>query len=168
MAKFASGQVLLFLLINARSGLVAGMGWSVCISKSCNILCITFSWTDSGLYIYYFFSMLHSLILQWKVLWFSLEASFSLKFFFHWSLNDNRSLLVFRTLLIIQDDFNSAVILMIILLLISCSTSIFSRIIKKKMELVIIFKPPMSLLAFHFKPTSLGKTWIDLYSSSYG
>ena len=42
-----------WLLTISRSGLLAVIWGSVCISKSQKILCITFFWTDSGLYIYH-------------------------------------------------------------------------------------------------------------------
>ena len=42
-----------FLLIITRSGLQAGVRWFACISKSQRILCVSFSWTDSGLCMYH-------------------------------------------------------------------------------------------------------------------
>ena len=48
-------QVLFFLLTISRSGRLAGIRWSVRISKSQTILCVTFSKTDSGLSICHFF-----------------------------------------------------------------------------------------------------------------
>ena len=42
----------LFFLTITRCDLLAGIRWSVCISKSYRILCISFSRTDSGLCIY--------------------------------------------------------------------------------------------------------------------
>ena len=50
--KSSIQQVLFFLLIITRFGLLATIRWSVCISKSQRILCISFSWTDSILYGY--------------------------------------------------------------------------------------------------------------------
>ena len=47
--------LLLFLLIITRSGHLAGIRWSVCISKSQRSLCFSFSRTDSGLYLYHLF-----------------------------------------------------------------------------------------------------------------
>ena len=45
-----------FLLLTiTRSGRLAEIRWSVCISKSQRTLCVSFSRTDSGLYIYHFF-----------------------------------------------------------------------------------------------------------------
>ena len=58
-----------FLLIITRSGLLVGIRWSVCISKSKRILCILFTrtdgWTDSDLCMYYLlvwsnFNFLHN------------------------------------------------------------------------------------------------------------
>ena len=42
----------LFLLLIIRSNRLAEFRWSVCISKSQRILCVSFSWIDSGLCIY--------------------------------------------------------------------------------------------------------------------
>ena len=60
----------LFLII-IRSGRMAEIKWSVCISKSQQSLCVSFSWTDSGLCIYHLFvwsnfNFLHSS--QWITL----------------------------------------------------------------------------------------------------
>ena len=52
-----------FSIIN-RSGLLVGIRWSVCISKSLKILCISFSRTDFGLYIYYLVVWSNFTILQ--------------------------------------------------------------------------------------------------------
>ena len=56
-AKSTILQVLFFFLffffINIRSGSLAEIRWSVCISKSQRSLCVSFSRTDSGLCIYY-------------------------------------------------------------------------------------------------------------------
>ena len=41
------------LLIIIRSGLLAEIRWSDCMSKSHRILCVSFSWTDAGLCIYH-------------------------------------------------------------------------------------------------------------------
>ena len=43
----------LFLLIIMRSGLLAGIRWSVWMLKSHRSLCVSFSWTDAGLCIYH-------------------------------------------------------------------------------------------------------------------
>ena len=48
-------QVLFFLLIIIRSGLLAEIRWSVCMSKSHRSLCVSFSRTGSGLCIYHLF-----------------------------------------------------------------------------------------------------------------
>ena len=47
--------VFCFLLTITKSGRLAEIRWFVCISKSQIILCISFSWTDSGLCIYHLF-----------------------------------------------------------------------------------------------------------------
>ena len=48
--------IYLFILLTiTRSGRMAGIRWSVCISKFQRILCISFSRMDSGLCIYYLF-----------------------------------------------------------------------------------------------------------------
>ena len=54
-AKFTIRQVLIFLLIITRSGHLAEIRWSVCISKSQRILCVAFSRTITGLCIYHMF-----------------------------------------------------------------------------------------------------------------
>ena len=66
--NFASS---IFLLIIIRSGLLAKIRWSVCMSKSYSILCVSFSRTDDGLCIYHLFvwsiwNLLH--ISQWTTL----------------------------------------------------------------------------------------------------
>ena len=48
-------QILIFLLIIMRSGLLAGIKWSVCMLKSPRSLCESFSRTDAGLCIYHLF-----------------------------------------------------------------------------------------------------------------
>ena len=68
VAKSTRWQVLSFLLINTRSGLLARIRWSVCISKSQRILWVSFSRMDSGLCVYHLvagwkFNFLHSY--QW-------------------------------------------------------------------------------------------------------
>ena len=55
-AKSTILQVLFFfffLLIIIKSGLLAGIRWSVCILKSHRSLCESFSWTGAGLCIYH-------------------------------------------------------------------------------------------------------------------
>ena len=64
-AKSTIQQVLFFLLISTRSGLLVGIRWSVCFSKFQRLLWISFSWTDSGLCLYHFvvwtnFNFLHN------------------------------------------------------------------------------------------------------------
>ena len=48
-------KILAFLLIKIRSGHLAEIRWSVCISESHWSLCVAFFMTDSGLYIYHLF-----------------------------------------------------------------------------------------------------------------
>ena len=64
-------QVLFFLLIIIRSGLLAEIRWSVCISRSHRSLCVLFSRAGAGLCIYHLFvwsnlNFLH--ICQWITL----------------------------------------------------------------------------------------------------
>ena len=54
-AKSTILQVLLFLLIIIRSGLLAEIRWSVCMSKSHMSLCVSFSRTGAGMCIYNLF-----------------------------------------------------------------------------------------------------------------
>ena len=64
-------QVLFFLLIFIKSGLLAEIRWSVCMSKSHRSLCVLFSKTGAGLCIYHLFvwSNLNCLhISQWITL----------------------------------------------------------------------------------------------------
>ena len=66
--NFASS---LFLLITIRSGLLAEIRWSVCVSKSHRSLCVSFSRTDAGVCMYHLFvwSKLNFLnISQWITL----------------------------------------------------------------------------------------------------
>ena len=70
-AKSTILQILFFLLIIIRSGLLAGIRWSVCMLKSHWSLCMAFSRTGAGLCIYHFFvwsnlNFLH--ISQWIIL----------------------------------------------------------------------------------------------------
>ena len=51
--NFADFVFLLLLLIIIRSGLLAEIWWSVCMSKSHRSLCVSFSRTDAGLCIYH-------------------------------------------------------------------------------------------------------------------
>ena len=52
-AKLTILQILFFLLIIIRSGLLAGIRRSVCMLKSQRSLCVSFSRTGAGLYIYH-------------------------------------------------------------------------------------------------------------------
>ena len=55
LARSSNLQVLFFLFIIIRSGLLAEIRWSVWMSKSHRSLCVSFSRTDAGLCIYYLF-----------------------------------------------------------------------------------------------------------------
>ena len=52
-AKLTILQILFFLLIIVRSGLLAGIRWSVCMLKSHRSLCVSFSRTSARLCIYH-------------------------------------------------------------------------------------------------------------------
>ena len=70
-AKSTILQILFFLLITIKSGLLAEIWWSVCMSKSHRSLCVSFSRTGVGLCIYHLFvwsnlNFLH--ISQWITL----------------------------------------------------------------------------------------------------
>ena len=54
-AKFTIRQVLGFLLTMTRSGRLSEIMWSVCVSKSQKIFCVSFSRRDSRLCIYHLF-----------------------------------------------------------------------------------------------------------------
>ena len=67
-AKSTILQISFFLLIIIRSGLLAGISWSVCMLKSYRSLWVSFSRTGAGLCLYYLlvwsnFNFLH--ISQW-------------------------------------------------------------------------------------------------------
>ena len=89
-AKSTILQILFLLLIVMRSGPLAGMRWSVCMSH--RSLCVSFSRTGDGLCIYHLF--------VWSMV-------------FHWSLSDSQSPQVSRTLLSILAVLNNAVIWMV-------------------------------------------------------
>ena len=79
--NFASSR---FFLIIIRSGRLAQISWSVCISKSQKNLCILFSRIDSGLCIYHFFiwsnfNFLHS------SLWITLHTKSNLVLYSFWA-----------------------------------------------------------------------------------
>ena len=54
-SKVDNFTISLFLLIIIKSGLLAEISWSVCVSKSHWSLCVSFSWTDVELCIYHLF-----------------------------------------------------------------------------------------------------------------
>ena len=66
MSKTTNRQVL-FLLTITRSDHLADIKWFICISKSQTNLCVSFSLTDSKLYIYHLFvwSNLNSIRTMW-------------------------------------------------------------------------------------------------------
>ena len=55
-AKSTILQILFFSLFIMRSGLLAGISWSVCMSKSHWSLCVSFSRTSAGLCTYHLFA----------------------------------------------------------------------------------------------------------------
>ena len=57
-----------FLVDYLRSGILAEIGWSVCMSKSQRSLCVSFSRTDAGLCIYHLFVWSNLNFLQWITL----------------------------------------------------------------------------------------------------
>ena len=70
-AKSTILQVLFFLFIIIRSGLLVGIRWSVCMSKSHRSLCVSFSRTGTGFCIYHLFvwsNLNFLLISQWITL----------------------------------------------------------------------------------------------------
>ena len=67
--KFFPTRYIFFFLVSTRSGLPAGIGWSICMSKSQKKLYISFSKSESGLCIYQWsswpnFCLLHNS--QWN------------------------------------------------------------------------------------------------------
>ena len=93
--KVPNSAHLLCLLTITRSGRLGEIRWSVWISKSEKILCVSFSWTDSGLCIYHLFVWLDFNILR-NFLWitfptqsclvlYSFCANFLHSIIWHWS-----------------------------------------------------------------------------------
>ena len=76
-AKSTILQILSFLLIIIRSGRLAEIWWSVCISKSQRSLCVSFSKTDCRLCIYYLFVWLNFNFLH-NSLWLTLPTQLCL------------------------------------------------------------------------------------------
>ena len=74
-AKSIILQILFFLLIIIRSGLLAGIGWSVCMLKSHRSLCVSFSWTGAGLYIYHL--LVWSNFNFWHISWLTRVSPYS-------------------------------------------------------------------------------------------
>ena len=54
--QFGKFFIIIIIIIIRRSGRLAEIWWSACISKSRRSLCVSFFRTDSGLYIYHFFA----------------------------------------------------------------------------------------------------------------
>ena len=127
-AKSTILQVPFFLLIIIKSGLLAGIKWSVCMLKSHRSLCVAFSRTGAGLCIYhllllftplvFFTSVLadgFSLESEWQqvsLLLYSFESSSHQRFliFFLLESSDSKSPQVSWTLLNIPANLNNAVI----------------------------------------------------------
>ena len=103
--QYSAGSLLLFLLlllIISRSGSLAEITWSVCITKSLGSLCVSFSRTYSELCIYHI--IIHSL---------ELFTSALADGFFTGGLSDSKSPQVSRTLICILAVLNNAVVWMV-------------------------------------------------------
>ena len=61
--EYDTASPLSFLVIISRSGLLVGIRWFFCISKFQRILCVSFSWTDSGFCI----SVPHPISSRWLI-----------------------------------------------------------------------------------------------------
>ena len=147
-AKLSTILQVLFLLIIIRSGLLAEIWWSVCMSKPHRSSCVLFSRTGAGLCIYHFlvfkFKFLAHLpvdhladpsvliccirlLCDWYYYYLTPFRVFShlrLPMVPHWSLSDSKSAQVFMTLLSFLTDLNNVVVLMVSTLrLISKSSS---------------------------------------------
>ena len=133
--NFASSLFLLLLIIT--SGLLAQIRWSVYLSKSYRSLCVSLSRTDLGFCIYHLFvwwnlNFLHkSQGIHWKlckkfkfdhiiiiiiiiiILHFKSFSYQCQLMVFHWSLCDNNSPQVSRTLLSMLADLNNTVVRML-------------------------------------------------------
>ena len=98
-----------FLLIIMKSGLLAGIKWSVCMLKSHSSLCVSFFRTGAGLCIYHLFVRSNWNLL---LLFTSLEffTSVLADGFSHWSLSDSKSPQVSRTRLSILAVLSNAVV----------------------------------------------------------
>ena len=113
-----------FFLIITRSGRLAKIRWSVCISKSQRSLCVSFSRTDVGLCVYHLFVWSNlNFLAQSPVLFLRLLVTFTYhhhpyynycfshqlwQVVFHWSLSDSKSPQLPRTLLSILTNFDTA------------------------------------------------------------
>ena len=62
-AKLTILQVLFFLLIIIKTGLLARIRWSICMLKSHRSLCVAFSWTGAGFLLLLLLLLLLSLLL---------------------------------------------------------------------------------------------------------
>ena len=117
-AKLTILQILFFLLIIIRSGLLTEIRWSVCMSKSHRSLCVSFSRTAAGLCIYHLFiwSNLNFLHIS---LWIPLPTQLCLVLYSFWA---NLLHLLIRWLMVSSLSLHS------ILLLFSCILSILALI----------------------------------------
>ena len=111
-----------------RSGLLAGIRWSVCMLKSHRSLCESFSRTGAGLCIYHLF------------VWSKSFSHQRLLMVFHWSLSDSKSPQVSRIVVSILAVFNNAVVWLIS---IRPPTSKFSRPFSN--PLVTVPKAPITI-----------------------
>ena len=73
-AKSTILQIFFLLLIIMRSGLLAGIRWSVCMLKSHRSLCVSFSRTGAGLCIYHLFVWSNWNFLHISQLWLALYS----------------------------------------------------------------------------------------------
>ena len=115
--KFSGFFLFCFLLIIIRSGLLAEIRWSVCMSEFHTSLCVSFSRTGSGLYIYHLLvwsslNLLH--ISQWITLYFfCANLLHSLMRLIVSSPSSHSLHLLFCWVLSILADLNNAVVWMI-------------------------------------------------------
>ena len=114
-----------------RSGLLAGIRWSVCMLKAHRNLCESFSRTGAGLCIYHLFvwsnwSPCRPILLLLFLASFSQFSRVFQLMVFHWSLGDSKSPQVSRNLLSILN--NAAVWVVLTRPLISNSSSSFQSL----------------------------------------
>ena len=160
-AKSTVLQILFLLLTIMRSGLLAGIRWSVCMLKSHRSLCESFSRTGAGLCIYHLFVWWIFII----IIIISLLESFShLRFlmFFYWSLSDSKSPQVFRTFLSILTDLNNSVVWTV-----SIRPVIFKSFSPYTNNLVTVPRPTIPIFMFcsFFHFSSKVQVLIPLFTS---